>query len=82
MSTLPGAEQPTPLQHWTHVTPDQVLFGSFFVLNLLLAVLESNYNEQEEKMKEEAEARKKEAAERKAELKGQHHYHTKIISNW
>ena len=46
------------------------MFGSFFVLNLLLAVLESNYNEQEEKMKEEEEARKKEKAERKAELKG------------
>jgi hypothetical protein len=29
-----------------------VCFGSFFVLNLLLAVLENNYNEQEQKMTE------------------------------
>ena len=37
-----------------------VLFGSFFVLNLLLAVLEQNYNEQEQLMTEKENAKKAE----------------------
>ena len=52
------------------------MFGSFFVLNLLLAVLESSYNEQEEKMKEEEAARKEEKAKVKAELKGRSRNYT------
>ena len=37
-----------------------VLFGSFFVLNLLLAVLEQNYNEQEQMMTDRENAKKAE----------------------
>ena len=37
-----------------------VLFGSFFVLNLLLEVLEQNYNEQEQLMTEKENAKKAE----------------------
>jgi hypothetical protein len=38
-----------------------VCFGSFFVLNLLLAVLENNYNEQEQQMTERKEEEKAKA---------------------
>ena len=38
-----------------------VVFGSFFVLNLLLAVLEQNYNEQEQLMTKKENAKKAEA---------------------